>query len=56
MISDAMNKGCRNFTIGLGGSATNDGGCGMLSALGFAQTAVAIVCRLEGRDFWTFVA
>ncbi len=38
MISDAMNKGCRNFTIGLGGSATNDGGCGMLSALGFAFT------------------
>lgn len=35
MISDAMEKGCRNFIIGIGGSATNDGGAGMLSALGF---------------------
>ncbi len=35
MIKDAINKGCRNFVIGIGGSATNDGGTGMLSALGF---------------------
>ena len=28
-------KGCRHFLIGIGGSATNDGGLGMLSALGF---------------------
>ena len=28
-------KGCRKFIIGIGGSATNDGGTGMLSALGF---------------------
>ncbi len=35
MISDAIEKGCRNFIIGIGGSATNDGGLGMLSALGF---------------------
>lgn len=28
-------KGCRHFIIGIGGSATNDGGIGMLSALGF---------------------
>ncbi len=35
MISDAMEKGCRSFIIGIGGSATNDGGAGMLSALGF---------------------
>jgi glycerate kinase len=27
--------GCRNFIIGIGGSATNDGGVGMLTALGF---------------------
>ena len=27
--------GCRKFIIGIGGSATNDGGAGMLSALGF---------------------
>ncbi len=35
MILDAINKGCRDFIIGIGGSATNDGGVGMLSALGF---------------------
>lgn len=28
-------KGCRRFIIGIGGSATNDGGVGMLEALGF---------------------
>lgn len=35
VILDAFNKGCRNFIIGIGGSATNDGGIGMLQALGF---------------------
>lgn len=35
MIRDAMDKGCRRFIIGVGGSATNDGGTGMLTALGF---------------------
>lgn len=35
MIKDAINKGCRNFIIGIGGSATNDGGLGMLQALGY---------------------
>ncbi|MGM9741738.1 MAG: glycerate kinase [Candidatus Cryptobacteroides sp.] len=35
MILDALRRGCRKFIIGLGGSATNDGGTGMLSALGF---------------------
>jgi len=35
MIKDAISRGCRNFIIGIGGSATNDGGIGMLQALGF---------------------
>ncbi len=35
MIADAVQKGCRDFIIGIGGSATNDGGIGMLQALGF---------------------
>ena len=35
VIRDAVEKGCRNFVIGIGGSATNDGGIGMLQALGF---------------------
>ena len=34
MINHALQKGCRNFIIGIGGSATNDGGIGMLKALG----------------------
>ena len=35
MIEDAIHKGIRKFLIGIGGSATNDGGAGMLQALGF---------------------
>ena len=35
MILHALERGCRNFLIGIGGSATNDGGMGMLSALGY---------------------
>ncbi|MGN0465386.1 MAG: glycerate kinase [Lachnospiraceae bacterium] len=35
MIKDAIEKNCREFIIGIGGSATNDGGIGMLQALGF---------------------
>ena len=35
MIRDAINRGCDRFLIGIGGSATNDGGVGMLQALGF---------------------
>ena len=35
MIKDAIVKGCRHFIVGIGGSATNDGGIGMLQALGF---------------------
>lgn len=34
LIKDALQRGFRNFIIGLGGSATNDGGAGMLQALG----------------------
>ena len=41
MIADALERGCRRIMMGIGGSATNDGGMGMLSALGF---------RFLGRD------
>lgn len=34
LIHHALDQGCRRFIIGLGGSATNDGGSGMLQALG----------------------
>ena len=35
LIKDAINKGCRHFVVGIGGSATNDCGIGMLQALGY---------------------
>jgi len=35
MIKSAILKNCRDFIIGIGGSATNDGGIGMLMALGY---------------------
>ena len=35
VIKDAISKGCRRFIVGIGGSATNDGGIGMLQALGY---------------------
>ncbi|TYC88109.1 glycerate kinase [Acetobacterium wieringae] len=34
MIADAIKRGCRKIILGLGGSATNDGGLGVASALG----------------------
>lgn len=40
MISDAIDQGCRRFIVGIGGSATNDCGIGMLQALGFEFTDV----------------
>lgn len=38
MIKDAISRGCRRFIMGIGGSATNDGGMGMLQALGVKFT------------------
>jgi glycerate kinase len=35
MLCDAVNRGAREILLGLGGSATNDGGFGMARALGF---------------------
>lgn len=35
MILDAIARGCSKFLVGIGGSATNDAGTGMLQALGF---------------------
>ncbi len=36
LIADAIGVGCREIIVGLGGSATNDAGIGMLSALGWS--------------------
>lgn len=35
LMKDAMEKGCNKLIIGIGGSATNDGGTGMAKALGY---------------------
>ena len=35
LIRDALGKGCTRFLVGIGGSATNDAGMGMLNALGY---------------------
>ena len=34
MIADALDRGCRDISIAIGGSATNDGGTGCMRALG----------------------
>lgn len=34
LIADALRRGCRRLIVGLGGSATNDGGTGLLRAMG----------------------
>ncbi|WP_422748323.1 glycerate kinase [Mycobacterium sp. WMMD1722] len=41
LIRDALDRGALEFVIGLGGSATNDAGAGMLTALGGVLTDVA---------------
>ncbi|MDR4248457.1 glycerate kinase, partial [Bacillus thuringiensis] len=38
LIKDALNHGAKTIILGIGGSATNDGGTGMLSALGVKFT------------------
>ena len=38
LILAALDQGCRHFIIGIGGSATNDGGAGMAQALGASLT------------------
>lgn len=34
LILEALERGCREFLVGIGGSATNDAGMGMMAALG----------------------
>src|SRR5690625_425240 len=38
VILDALDRGCQSLIIGIGGSATNDGGLGMMIALGMTAT------------------
>ena len=61
MILDAIEHGCQEIIMGIGGSATNDGGMGMLSALGYqffdengnelsgCGQGLGSVCRIAGQ-------
>ncbi|GAA1391270.1 glycerate kinase [Pseudonocardia kongjuensis] len=61
LLADARDRGVRTAVVGLGGSATTDGGAGMLAALGAAPVdtdglalppggaALALCDRLDGR-------
>ncbi|MGE3983891.1 MAG: glycerate kinase, partial [Dehalococcoidia bacterium] len=44
LIAAALDAGCRELIVGLGGSATNDGGAGMAQALGYR------LLDADGRD------
>ncbi|KPK75303.1 MAG: glycerate kinase [Phycisphaerae bacterium SM23_30] len=51
VILDGLEVGCRDFVIGIGGSATNDCGCGMAQALGvkfFDKSGKAITTPMTG--------
>lgn len=53
VIKDAIEKGCRHFIVGIGGSVTNDGGVGMLQALGYGfydETGAAISHGAQGLE------
>ena len=50
LLLDAVARGCRRIIVGLGGSATNDGGVGMLRALGykfFDTNGVELVATID---------
>ncbi len=51
LIADALDKGADSLIIGLGGSATNDGGIGCLSALGirfYDESGISVSADCEG--------
>lgn len=59
LIADALRRGCNHLLMGLGGSATTDGGRGMLEALGicFDDDSVDLSqSLLAGRDLRVSVA
>lgn len=59
LINHALNNGTKNFILGLGGSATNDCGIGMLQALGVKfydkyKNEIPIVCAKYIKDIASF--
>lgn len=63
LIRNALDKGVAHFIIGIGGSATNDGGAGMVQALGaklldkqgrqigYGGGALPEICTIDMSDF-----
>lgn len=51
LICHAIHSGARHFIIGIGGSATNDCGVGMLQALGWRFSKKEGVCTLSDVEF-----
>lgn len=61
LINDALNKGVKSFILGLGGSATNDCGIGMLQALGVEffdenENLISTVGAMHIKDIKSFNA
>lgn len=48
LILDALNRGCGIIMVGIGGSATNDGGAGMAQALGVKFSGEAGYITVQG--------
>lgn len=56
LIADALKHGCREITLTLGGSATNDAGTGILNALGIVfrdKDGKSVICNGEGLNLIT---
>jgi glycerate 2-kinase len=49
VIAAALDTGVRRITLGIGGSATSDGGCGLLSAIGLELDPALSLGRLDAR-------
>lgn len=51
LLMDAINRGCKRFIVGLGGSATNDGGKGMVSVPGLLEAMkdkdITVACDVD---------
>lgn len=50
LINHAIAEGCRRFIVGIGGSATNDCGIGMLQALGYDFAGVDILGEISDNN------
>lgn len=51
LIGDALERGCRKILLGIGGSATNDGGAGMAQALGVKFSGRFGTLSVQGGGF-----